>query len=144
MSKNYGLAGQAARETDGYGMDLKMHGLKSNWRAFSGLAGIRRQRRERAAQKLLDAAHGEPLGMTVAPKPAACQCFECWAYRATLEWWLEDDDNDGMPYSAETVTFDSDGAHVDNCDLPRCPECAEILGCKPWWEEQREADGGRE
>jgi len=80
--------------------------------------------------------------MTVAPKPAACQCFECWANRATLEWWLEDGDNDGMPYSAETVTFDAYGPHVDNCDLPRCPECAEILGCKPWWDEQREPSGG--
>ena len=121
MSKNYGLAGQAARETDGYGIDLKLHGLKSNWRAFGGLSGIRRQRRERAAHAMNASAYGGAIDDKI-DADLACGCDDCTTPVAPT------------PVS---VTFDADGAHVDNCDLPRCPECAEILGCKPWWEEEK-------
>ena len=143
VSKNYALSGQASRETDGYGIDLKWHGTKSNWRQFAGLAGIRRQRRERADAKLRRVAYGDDADAQMDADlldQVGCDCFDCWALRTTMAWFLEDEDDDGLPYGADAVTFDDDGAHVDGCDLPRCPECAETIGLDPWWVEQRRAD----
>lgn len=119
MSKNYALSGQASRETDGYGIDLKWRGTKSNWRQFAGLAGIRRQRRERADAKLREVADASPSDAEL-----------------SADRWSDYDDH---WLRADAVIFDDEGAHVDGCDLPRCPECAETIGLDPWWVEQRRA-----
>ena len=95
-----------------------------------GLAGIRRQRRERSDAKLREAAYGDAADAQMDAdllKQVGCDCFECWALRTTMAWFLEDEYDDGLPYDVDSVTFDDDGAHIDGCDLPRCPVCAETM-----------------
>lgn len=59
MQKNRALGGQASRETDGYGIDLKWQGTKSNWRCRSGLAGVRGERGHDYAAAVMSRCGGE-------------------------------------------------------------------------------------
>lgn len=109
MQKNRALGGQASRETDGYGIDLKWQGTKSNWRRRSGLAGERRRRRERVDAQARASGHGDPVDTQI---------------DADL---LADTAEDQNNTEAIVITADGDGVHVDGCDLPRCPVCALVM-----------------